>query len=166
LHIKLKRSLPKDTEEFADLCSKHNVMDLYIWLSFRYPKHFIERDQCIEQKQYALKQIEETLSTSNLKHEYSYEDAYLSLRKKKSEIFNNPNSKIPENIMSLTRENLKHISADKLFIFPNLPVNRTKQNTENALKRNRKPQNPKYSYTINSNNKETTAYLQKAKDIL
>ena len=66
LNIRLARSLPRDLEEFGDLCLRHNVLDLYVWLSFRFPKYFIEQDVCLEQKTFAIKQIEATLQRAQL----------------------------------------------------------------------------------------------------
>lgn len=96
---------PRDVLEFADLCSKHNVLDLYLWLSFRFPKvpappsprplphplsptlthshpqYFVERDLCLEQKAYAVGLIEQSLDTSLLQQKFSLSEEYRTVRK-------------------------------------------------------------------------------------
>jgi hypothetical protein len=76
LNIRFKTTLPKDFFEFADLCSSHNFLELYLWLSLRFPKHFVERDLCIERKQFAMKLIQRSLELGKFKQDYSYVEEY------------------------------------------------------------------------------------------
>ena len=76
LNVRLTRSRPRDLFEFADLCQKHNVLDLYLWLSFRFPKFFVERDLCLEQKAYAVGLIEKSLDTTLMQQKFSLADEY------------------------------------------------------------------------------------------
>jgi len=82
LNIRLSRSIPSDLDGFTDLCVRHNILDLYLWLSNRYPKYFIEHDLCLEQKSFAIQQIEATLVSSPLQREYSHSENYMRLRSK------------------------------------------------------------------------------------
>eukprot|EP01038_Epipyxis_sp_PR26KG_P010534 gene10534-14151_t len=66
LSVKLRTTIPTDLESFILLCSQHHTLDLYIWLSFRFPKYFIAQDYCMEQKEFAVKQIETALSNKRL----------------------------------------------------------------------------------------------------
>jgi hypothetical protein len=45
--------------ELSDLCTKHNIIDLYLWLSNRFPAHFVEREQAIAQKAFAITLIQQ-----------------------------------------------------------------------------------------------------------
>ena len=76
LNVVLNRSVPRDLAEFTELCAKYNSLELYLWLSLRFPKYFIERDTCLEQKNYALDIIQKTLTSSKLVQQYSHSYAY------------------------------------------------------------------------------------------
>lgn len=80
LNIRLNKRLPRDLEEFSDLCDKHNVIELYLWLSLRFPKFFIEQEICREMKSFAVKQIERTLQSTALSESYAYGKEYVKLR--------------------------------------------------------------------------------------
>jgi len=82
LNVRLMRSQPRDVKELSELCSKHNVLDLYLWLSFRFPKFFVERDLCLEQKAYAVALIEKSLDTSLLQQKFSLAQEYKTIRTK------------------------------------------------------------------------------------
>jgi hypothetical protein len=56
-NIRLTRALPKDVEEFSDLCIKHNTIELYLWLSLHFPKHFFESESARLLKKFAAQQI-------------------------------------------------------------------------------------------------------------
>ena len=36
--------------ELTELCTKHNIVDLYLWLSNRFPGSFVERDIVVKHK--------------------------------------------------------------------------------------------------------------------
>lgn len=76
LNVRIRRSAPNDFFEFGDLCAKHNILELYLWLSVRYPKYFIERDLCLEQKDFAMELIQQTLSRG-INQDYSHADDYM-----------------------------------------------------------------------------------------
>eukprot|EP00601_Ochromonadales_sp_CCMP2298_P008991 CAMPEP_0173197620 /NCGR_PEP_ID=MMETSP1141-20130122/16262_1 /TAXON_ID=483371 /ORGANISM="non described non described, Strain CCMP2298" /LENGTH=797 /DNA_ID=CAMNT_0014122381 /DNA_START=155 /DNA_END=2548 /DNA_ORIENTATION=- len=82
LNVRLSSSLPSDLDGFSDLCVRHNILDLYQWLSNRFPKYFIEHDLCLEQKSFAIQQIEATLLSSPVQREYSHGSTYMFLRNK------------------------------------------------------------------------------------
>jgi Mitochondrial degradasome RNA helicase subunit C terminal len=77
LNIRLKRTLPESFEEFGILCATHNILELYLWLSLRYPKYFIEHDLCLEQKEYAMAMIQKCLTTGRIQQDYSHADGYM-----------------------------------------------------------------------------------------
>ena len=83
LNVRLIRDKPKDVQELAQLCSKHNALDLYIWLAQRFPKYFVERDRCLEQKLHAVKLIEACLDTPELTQAaFSHSLDYMNIRKR------------------------------------------------------------------------------------
>eukprot|EP01034_Spumella_vulgaris_P021411 gene21412-27441_t len=81
LNVRLMKKMPRDLEAFTSLCVKHNVLELYQWLSFRFPKYFIERDSCLRLKTFAINQIERTLMSSSMSQTYNYSDKYQNMRK-------------------------------------------------------------------------------------
>lgn len=81
LNVRLPIHRPKDVIDLSDLCMKHNVLDLYLWLSIRFPKYFIERDLCLKQKEYAIKMIDDSLRSSSLSQKFCYVEEYRSVRK-------------------------------------------------------------------------------------
>lgn len=76
LGVHLPRQLPTGVLDFGDLCAKHNIIDMYLWLSLRFPKLFIERDHALVVKETVVSMIEESLS-SLLRSEKSFRTAYL-----------------------------------------------------------------------------------------
>ena len=77
LNVRLKRSLPESFEEFGILCATHNILELYLWLSLRYPKYFIEHDLCLEQKEHAMAMIQKCLTSGRIQQDYSHADGYM-----------------------------------------------------------------------------------------
>lgn len=61
LNIRLPANRPSNVQELEDLCLKYNNMELYSWLSLRYPRYFIESELCLKQKVHALEVIEDSL---------------------------------------------------------------------------------------------------------
>lgn len=59
LPLRFPKTTPKDVVELSDLCTKHNIIDLYLWLSNRFPAHFVEREQAIAQKAFAITLIQQ-----------------------------------------------------------------------------------------------------------
>ena len=42
LNIRFPRGVPQTFGQFADFCTKHNVLELYSWLAMRFPDYFVE----------------------------------------------------------------------------------------------------------------------------
>ena len=116
LNIVMNRSVPRDLVEFTDLCAKYNSLELYLWLSLRFPKYFIERDTCLEQKNYALDIIQKTLTSSKLVQQYSHSYAYRTAREDNARSL--PPIEYGEQILQSTKENLKKIANHNLMQFP------------------------------------------------
>lgn len=60
----LKRLEPKTLEDFTLLCEKHSAIDLYLWLAAHFPKSFIDYDNAMSMKTFAVQMIETYLSTA------------------------------------------------------------------------------------------------------
>lgn len=60
----LKRVVPKTLEDFTLLCEKHSAIDLYLWLAAHFPKSFIDYDNAMSMKTFAVQMIETYLSTA------------------------------------------------------------------------------------------------------
>ena len=80
LNVRLPIRRPRNVFEFMDLCAKNSILDLYLWLSFRFPTYFIERDLCLEQRNYALNLIEQSLALSELHQDFDHADDYREIR--------------------------------------------------------------------------------------
>jgi hypothetical protein len=42
LNIRFPNGVPQTFRQFADFCAKHNILELYSWLSQRFPDYFVE----------------------------------------------------------------------------------------------------------------------------
>ena len=80
LNVRLSRKKPRDVLELSDLCIKHNTLDLYLWLSIRFPAFFVEQDVCIEQKAFAIDCIQGSLESPHLQHKFSHSNSYQTAR--------------------------------------------------------------------------------------
>mmetsp|Transcript_70539 Transcript_70539/g.121067 ORF Transcript_70539/g.121067 Transcript_70539/m.121067 type:complete len:357 (+) Transcript_70539:3-1073(+) len=61
LNLRFPTTTPKDVLELSDLCTKHNIIDLYLWLANRFPANFVEREQALAQKALAIALIQQGL---------------------------------------------------------------------------------------------------------
>mmetsp|Transcript_3011 Transcript_3011/g.4587 ORF Transcript_3011/g.4587 Transcript_3011/m.4587 type:complete len:823 (+) Transcript_3011:129-2597(+) len=119
LKIRFAKGKPRDVVELTDLCSKHNVVDLYLWLSNRFPKYFVERERCLEQKEYALALIQSTLENTMLKHQYSHSESFRKLRRAMTVTLDGLPASLPPNIRSVMFEKLRDIPQAEWNCFPN-----------------------------------------------
>ena len=119
MNIRLPRQCPQDLFEFETLCSMQNILELYLWLSFRFPKYFVEQELCMTQRAFALKLIENALSTSSFDQDYSHSFKFMKIRDKLSK-------KCPDNLppkdLGPIRADMKKIldsfDKDKLYCYP------------------------------------------------
>jgi len=65
-NIRLTNKPPASLSQLQDLCTKHNVLDLYLWLNFRYPHTFSEATVAKAQKYRAIELIAKGLQDPNL----------------------------------------------------------------------------------------------------
>jgi ATP-dependent RNA helicase SUPV3L1/SUV3 len=120
--IKIPRSLPGDIEEFTDLCIKNNVLELYLWLSFRFPTNFIERDLVMELRDETVRLIAESLLERRLRSEYSLAEGYLRLQgmlrksRQKGELFPMPPHEYSEGIREDYKTYLQQVPKQLRYI--------------------------------------------------
>lgn len=121
LNVRLSRAKPRDVLELSDLCLKHNVLDLYLWLSIRYPEFFVERDLCLEQKSFAIECIQESLESSHLLHRFSHSAEYKAMRVK---FLGGKTQGVPSASYGAVRasyeQNIASIHESDLYVFPTL----------------------------------------------
>lgn len=113
LNIRLSKELPRDLVSFGELCARHNILDLYLWLGIRFPKYFIEMDLCLEQKRFATQQIEATLRRGLDRSENTHAVNYLKLRDKLAGKL--PASEYPH-IRDLAVENLSKVPRQLHYV--------------------------------------------------
>ena len=121
LNVRLTHRSPKDVLELGMLLTKHNVLDLYIWLSFRFPKYFVERELALSQKQHAVKNIQLSLDSTLVQAKYSHSQDYIKLRTKHME--RSVDGLPPVSFGSVrgaTHDILKTIAEEHLAVFPTL----------------------------------------------
>jgi ATP-dependent RNA helicase SUPV3L1/SUV3 len=121
LNVRLAHRSPKDVMELGMLLTKHNVLDLYIWLSFRFPKYFVERDLALSQKLHAVKNIQLSLDSTLVQAKYSHSEDYIKLRTKHME--RSVDGLPPQgygSVRDATRDMLKNIAPELLAVFPTL----------------------------------------------
>ena len=121
INVRLARHSPRDVRDLADLCTKHNTLDLYIWLSYRFPKYFVERDICLEQKAHAVQLIQRSLDSSLLQEKYSHSHSYKEMRKKLNDqtLDGLPPLRLGS-VRNTTRENLSKVDQMKMELYPRL----------------------------------------------
>lgn len=162
LNVRLSRQKPRDVIELSDLCTKHNSLDLYLWLSFRFPEYFVEQELCLDQKAFAINVIESSLDRPELQHKFSHSQAYSIMRKKSKESIPDglPPIKYGISIRATTAENLRKISSDELYVYPRLreeegesgPTLTRDRFTRKTINPNYKGKHPNYSNSQGSNN--------------
>ena len=65
-NVRLPKGRPSKLSDLHDLCSKHNVLDLYLWLAFRFPETFPDSAAATAQKQRCIALIAATLESRTL----------------------------------------------------------------------------------------------------
>ena len=121
LNIRLSRQKPRDILEFSDLCMKHNILDLYLWLSLRFPDYFVEKDLCEAQKAHAIAMIEGSLDLPSLQQKFSHSREYQTVRQ--NMLANTPDALPPMeygDVRQTTRELLATVDHQQLYTFPHL----------------------------------------------
>ena len=81
LNVRINKRVPRDVNELADMCLKFDILELYNWLSMRFPTYFVEKDVCSEQKARVIQIIQSSLVNS-LSQRYSHSSQYLRLKNK------------------------------------------------------------------------------------
>jgi len=92
LNVRLPRDPPRDVDELADLCAKHVAMDLYLWLANRFPRYFVERELCLQQRTHAVAMIEQALQSDTLKQKHCHVESYKRIRESSKMFFGNEDS--------------------------------------------------------------------------
>ena len=121
LNIRLPRQKPRDILEFSDLCTKHNILDLYLWLSLRYPEYFVEKDLCEEKKAHAIAMIEGSLDLPSLQQKFSHSREYQTVRE--NMLAGTPDALPPleyGDVRQTMRELLANVDMQQLYTFPHL----------------------------------------------
>mmetsp|Transcript_8502 Transcript_8502/g.13041 ORF Transcript_8502/g.13041 Transcript_8502/m.13041 type:complete len:188 (-) Transcript_8502:1057-1620(-) len=81
-----RKSIPrpaKSYEHLNSLCHLHNELELFLWLSLRFPANFVEQQTALTLKEKAIAYINEGIAkTSELKLRHCYIDRDKKLRKK------------------------------------------------------------------------------------
>lgn len=66
LNLRFPMAAPSNVIELTELCTKHNIVDLYLWLSNRFPGSFVERDIVVKHKEHAVSLIHKGLENLTL----------------------------------------------------------------------------------------------------
>ena len=118
LNVRLPKNTPRDVFELMDLCAKHSVLDLYLWLSLRFPSYFVERELCVQQRAHALSLIEKALHSSNLRDDFCHGEDYKKVREKFKSKY--PDLLPPEEwgpVREHTRLQLMKVDNKKLYVY-------------------------------------------------
>ena len=121
LNVRMSRHKPRDVIELSDLCLKHNSLDLYLWLSFRFPEFFVEQELCLEQKAFAIMAIEDSLDAHSLQQRFSHSQEYQTVR---NSVLNGDALGLPPASYGAVRDtyakNIQSISPIDLYTFPRM----------------------------------------------
>jgi ATP-dependent RNA helicase SUPV3L1/SUV3 len=119
LNVRLNKRSPENVKELDLLCERHNSLDLYVWLSFRFPKYFVEREKALEQKEHAVRQIQRSLGIALQQEKYSHSDSHakthMKLRKKTGDGL--PPQQYG-NVRNTMRQLLSDVPSDSLTLYP------------------------------------------------
>ena len=66
INVRFGNRAPANVLELQDLCTRHNIIDLYLWLSNRFPGNFVERELALRQKDHAISLIQQGLKNLDL----------------------------------------------------------------------------------------------------
>ena len=69
INVRFGHKPPSNVLELTDLCTRHNIIDLYLWLSNRFPGNFVERELALRQKDHAILLIQKGLKHLELSTE-------------------------------------------------------------------------------------------------
>jgi hypothetical protein len=69
INVRLGNKAPSNVLELTNLCTRHNIIDLYLWLSNRFPGNFVERELALVQKDHAISLIQQGLKKLDLNAE-------------------------------------------------------------------------------------------------
>lgn len=159
LDITVTPELPQNIFRFDFLCGQFNSLDLYLWLEIRFPRHFRERERCLEQRDIALHWIGQYLQhrhrdqPASFMHHATYKEARAELKGK------TPFAQHPHIQQSL-QQHLRQVSINDLVLLPApkkyQPKNRRKsfrqdrdgqprQDTKRGHRSNRGPRHPRRS---------------------
>ena len=79
-HLHINSAPIESVEQIGKMCGKHNVLDLFLWLSMRFPGNHVEVQGALKQKEMLIYIINETLrqtgkkSVLTVRHDYSAQD--------------------------------------------------------------------------------------------
>lgn len=113
LNVRIDPTTPRHLDHFTILIDKFDTLELYLWLSLRFPTQFIEKDRCLEQREFTLKLIKQSLVYS-LRQRYSHSSEY---RKNRLRVPAVPDVK--EEIRAMAIEILNTIPKEDLCKYPN-----------------------------------------------
>jgi ATP-dependent RNA helicase SUPV3L1/SUV3 len=117
-NVRINREAPTEVKEFVELCFKHNALDLYLWLSVRFPKYFVARDTCLEQKSYAISLIEQCLHRSSLTQSFSHSEEYQTTRSRLGGDGLPPEEWNHGQVRESARLHMSRMDPANLYLFP------------------------------------------------
>lgn len=151
LNVSLHHELPRNLEELTVLCDRLSVLDLYEWLANRFPKNFIERDVCMEQRKFALRQIDTVLRSVTIEGKVSYAASYDSnTRKLKGKL---PAKEFPH-ILEQFQQNLARVPKRFHILLPEIEkydhkekrMSRKFTGSKKIVYNNNQPKNHRHNY--------------------
>ena len=121
LNVRMSRHKPRDVIELSELCLKHNSLDLYLWLSFRFPEFFVEQELCLEQKAFAIMAIEDSLEAHTLNQKFSHSQEYQTVR---NTVLNGDAAGLPPlsygDVRDIYAKSIQSIASKDLYTFPRM----------------------------------------------
>lgn len=120
INVRLSEKRPTNVLELNEVCMKHNILDLYIWLSLRFPEWFVEHDKCLEMKQQCIEFIEGALEKEDLGHKFCHAAEYRMIRSKDQR--RHDEHPLPPvhfgDVRQIASNLMKNYKHDELFVFP------------------------------------------------
>ena len=120
INVRLSEKRPTNVLELNEVCMKHNILDLYIWLSLRFPDWFVEHDKCLEMKQQCIEFIEGALEKEDLGHKFCHAAEYRMIRSKDQR--RHDEHPLPPvhfgDVRDIASNLMKNYRHNELFVFP------------------------------------------------
>ena len=148
-NIRISSKRPSNILQLNEICIQSHLLDLYIWLSLRFPDWFIEQDECLRMKAICIDYIESTLHREDLKHKFCHATEYKKIRwnnrevgrERRGDSYNRKSIPLPPpnfgEVRELMKTKFQNYDGPPLYSFPHAVKPNKKDWSKNKSSRSR-----------------------------